>query len=57
MALAENEVIRQAKIAELALRMPVTGNSAAFLMPYYEMEHRQDVEGLRVLDICGEVVI
>ncbi len=53
MALVEIEAIRQAKIAELALRMPVTGNSAAYLLPYYEMRFVQDATGERILDVCA----
>lgn len=53
MALAENEVIRQAREVELALRMPVTGNSAEYLLPYYEMQSIQGASGKRILDVCG----
>ncbi len=53
MALADLEQLRRAREAELALRMPVTGNRAEFLLPYYEMQSMQDLAGKRVLDICA----
>jgi ubiquinone/menaquinone biosynthesis C-methylase UbiE len=52
-AFAEQESLRRVKEAELALRMPVSSNSADFLLPYYDLQFIHNVAGTKILDICG----
>lgn len=44
---------RDERVFNLAVDSPVTSNQASFLLPYYGIEFRQDVEGLRTLDVCS----
>ncbi len=49
----EFDPMSEGRLKDLADRMPVTGNSASYLLPYYEMHFMQDATGKSILDVCS----
>ena len=49
----ESTPITQERLVAFAEKFPASGNPAEYLLPYYEIDSRYDVEGKKILDVCA----